>query len=59
MYKSIYFPDNAETTEILRRVGVWRESRATLEGVKIPSFGDTVLTALKRLVSVEGKNKKR
>jgi len=59
MYKSVYFPENPETKEILRRVDLWRESRAKLEGVKKPAFGDAVLAGLKKLVSVSNGNKKR
>ena len=54
MNKSIYFPDNAKTREVLKRVGVVMKNREKAYGRK-PSFGEMCLEGLKKLVTVKKK----
>lgn len=52
MQKSIYFPDDAKTKEVLKRVEARQNAQAKVLGRR-PSFSEIILEALKKLVSVK------
>jgi len=54
MNKSIYFPEDSKTKEILKRVNAWMDLRKKAFGQKI-SFSEAVLLGLEKLVTVNKK----
>ena len=58
MIKTVYFPDDAKTKEVFKRVEVYQKKRGEAYG-KDPSFSEIVVEALTALVSVKGTKTKR